>query len=92
MAGHQREADAAVVEEDPGGAGHQVGPEIEGVGLGQRDAEAPFVDGTQVGGVAVAEPWDRTVWRRGDRAHVGRCGPVAEDAAGGGPEAAPGEE
>ena len=51
----QRKADPAVVQEDAGRTGYQVRPEIESIGLGERDAETAGVDGTQVGGVAVTD-------------------------------------
>ena len=55
MARLQGEADATVVEEDPGLAGHQMRTEIKGVGLGERDPETVGVDGTQMRGVPVGE-------------------------------------
>ena len=51
----EREPDTAVVEEDPRLAGHEVGTEVEGVGLGERDAETVCVDCTQMGGVPVRQ-------------------------------------
>ena len=53
------EADPTIVEEDPGRPGDEMGSEVEGVGLGERDAQAVGVDGAQVGGVPVAQAGDR---------------------------------
>ena len=55
MSRYEGESDPAVVQEDPRRAGDEMRPEVEGVGLGQRDAEPVGVDGTQVGGVPVAD-------------------------------------
>ena len=52
------EAQTAVVEEDPGGAGDEMRTEVERVGLGQGDAEAVGIDGTQMRGIPVAEARD----------------------------------
>jgi hypothetical protein len=53
MPGLEGETHTSVVEEDPRLTGDEVGAEIKGVGLGERDPEPFGVDGAEVGGIAV---------------------------------------
>ena len=55
MAGLEAESDTAIVEEYPRLACHQVCAEVEGVGLGERDAQTFAVDGAEVGGITVGQ-------------------------------------
>jgi hypothetical protein len=53
MAPVEVESDPSIVEEDPRLTRHQMGPEIQGVGLRERDPQSFSVDDAQVGGVPV---------------------------------------
>ena len=78
MARDEREADAAVVQEDAGGGLDEVRPEVQRVRLRQRDSEAVGVLRAQVCGVAVAETghvgggWPGAGVGAAGRRHVGR--------------------
>ena len=58
VAGHEGEADASVVQVDPGCRLEEVAAEPRGVRLDQRHAHALPVDGAQVGGVVRRSPPD----------------------------------
>ena len=61
----EREAHPPVVEEDTGVSHHQVGPVVEGIGLGEGDPEPIGVNGAQVGGVPVSQAGRRGSCRIG---------------------------
>ena len=83
----EREAQAAVVQEDAGRRLQEVGTEVERVGLGQRNAEPVGIMRAQVRGVAVAEAGDVGAGRADAGRHVGWRHGVRADPGGGRGEA-----